>query len=201
MQVASRQKSSIRLETHCVNWPRVTFLNKQLFFLFDIPEPPSFIMRPARYMSSHRMEFHRVDYVFMAYQVKRFLELVLRVQRPQLDGFVGGTCGHIRAIFGDLTRHWMKTDVDYTISVSFQLSTQLAIWHAPNPAHTTPSTRREQFFIRRQATSGNTSIVSILRLLHSVWANSVDSLLQLSLLFVNRRLSLVFNFESFNCTR
>lgn len=55
------------------------FLNQKLFFLFDVPEPPSFIVRATSNMDTHRVEFNTVADVIVAFESYALLVFVVGV--------------------------------------------------------------------------------------------------------------------------
>ena len=76
----------------------------------------------------------------------------------------------------------MKPDINDSVCVTFQLCAQLAIWHSPYAALTTPAGSRKQFFVWGKTAPTDTSIISILRLSNVKRTDAINSLLQIELL-------------------
>ena len=130
-------------------------------------------MRACCYMYTHRMKLNWVNCVFVSLQVYTFLEFVFRIQTPQLDWFVGRGSRDIWSVRANLSTHGMKPNVNYSVSVSLQLSSKLTVRNTPNFACSTPTRCCKKFFVRWNTPTTYTPIISILRLNDLKGSNTV----------------------------
>jgi hypothetical protein len=133
------------------------------------------------------VEFNTVADVIVAFESYALLVFVVGVQWPELHCAVCRCCGYVRSICTNLPTHGMEANVYNSICMPLELSSQLAIWNAPDSTNSAPSWCCKELFIRWDTSSWNTTIVSVLRFLNSIGPNSIDEFFE----FIQFRLHFV----------
>jgi hypothetical protein len=120
----------------------------------------------------------------VGFQSHKFLAFVVGIQTPKSHRFVSRCSCNVGSVDCYLFSPGVKPDVDYSISVAFEISAQLAIRDTPNPAISTPATCCEELLRGRQASSRHTPIICVLCLLHSERSDLVY--ISLQMLFIRQ---------------
>ena len=117
----------------------------------------------------------------MALQNSRVLKFTLWAQTPKSYSFVSRCRCNIWAALSaqSLRSLRMESNTDDSICMSFESGSQHAIRDSPDLTLTTPSWWRKKILVRAQASSRDTSSVSVLRLLDIKLPNRIQECLKL----------------------
>lgn len=144
-------------------------------------------MRTACNVATHRMELNCVHDVVVGLQCDRLLEFELRIQTPQIHCAVSRGSSYVRTVCVDFPRHWVKSDVDNSVCMPFELCAQFAVGDTPNFAVTAPATCRKKLLVRGEAAATDTTVISVLAFSHGIMPDPICYLLKICTLLSLRQ--------------